>query len=295
MPGLLASQNEETLSDLVAYLFSLRNPDEKKPLPTNSASESREEKGAELFERLGCIACHTLAPTETHPEWNRHSLHFVKAKFQPGQLQQFLSTPHRHHASSLMPDFHLSEDESSLMAEFLEKQVQGTVVPFKTLSQGNVDRGMKRFVELRCDHCHQISSTSTLGEPDIRTKFAAASEQGCLRSQPSQSTSSSTAPVFAWTDDQRDSLNAYLGATSGGTVLPAGVTTQVERSLKSLRCLSCHTRDVTAAHWPEIIAEEGSGKLPDAVPQLTWVGEKLQGPWIEKLLKGEVKHKPRPG
>jgi hypothetical protein len=48
------------------------------------------------------------------------------------------------------------------------------------------------------------------------------------------------------------------------------------------------------ATWPEVVAEEGSGKIPDTVPHLTWVGEKLQGPWIAKLLKGEVQHKPRP-
>ena len=61
-----------------------------------------------------------------------------------------------------------------------------------------------------------------------------------------------------------------------------------------LRCTACHARDGESARWPEIVAEEGSGKLPESVPHLTWVGEKLQGPWITKLLKGEIQHKPRP-
>ena len=61
-----------------------------------------------------------------------------------------------------------------------------------------------------------------------------------------------------------------------------------------LRCTACHARDSESAHWPEIVAEEGSGKLPESVPHLTWVGEKLQGPWITKLLKGAIRHKPRP-
>ena len=294
MPGLVSSQSEETLQDLVAYLASLRDADEIQPTPETSASESNEEKGAELFEQLGCIACHTLAPSETHAEWNRRSLHYIKAKFQPGQLERFLREPHLYHFGSLMPDFHLSENESRPLAEFLEKRVQGTVAPFKTFSKGNVDRGKKRFVDLRCDHCHQVSATSPLVEPDIRSGLDAASELGCLRKKSDQPASAVSAPSFEWTDSQRDSLKLFLTSTSGGIVLPAGVTTQLGRSLQSLRCLSCHTRDAVASRWPEIVAEEGSGKLPDAVPQLNWIGEKLQGPWIEKLLKGEVKHKPRP-
>ncbi len=71
-------------------------------------------------------------------------------------------------------------------------------------------------------------------------------------------------------------------------------TRSVDLWLTELRCLACHSRDSRQSPWSEIIAEEGSGKAAESIPQLTWVGEKLQGPWVEKLLQGKIKQKPRP-
>ena len=190
-----------------------------------------------------------------------------------------------------MPDFHLSEDEAGLLADYLHQRTQGSVTPIEKLTVGDTERGKKLFAELRCDHCHQVSPASILGEPDVRPAMSGG-EKGCLRKE---SSPGSSAPWFAWSDRERNELNDYLGFVSHGKSVSTGSPSmRIQRSLSSLRCTSCHAHDTESARWPEIVVEEGSGKLPEAVPQLTWVGEKLQGPWVAKLLKGDVHHKPRP-
>jgi hypothetical protein len=43
-----------------------------------------------------------------------------------------------------------------------------------------------------------------------------------------------------------------------------------------------------------VVAAEGSGKLPETIPQLTWSGEKMRSGWTESLLAGTVSEKSRP-
>lgn len=292
MPALMGSQSEQSIADLVAYLSSLRESD-----VANSAAASKEpdearlEKGAELYERLGCIACHTLLHAEPHAPWNRRSLHFVKAKYTARQLERFLIQPLQHHPSSLMPDFRLSEDEASLLADYVRSYVTGEVNPTQSGLKGDVQRGQKLFAELRCNRCHQIEETDGPIAADVRSVFSAKPKGGCLR----DASEKSTAPEFGFTDQEKASLITFLSHQAQGKALPQEASgPRLQQMLTSLRCVACHTRDDQPASWPEITAEEGSGKLPEAVPQLTWVGEKLQGPWIARLLKGEVVHKPRP-
>ncbi len=292
MPSLLESPDNSSLSDLVAYMGSLRGPHE---VPGNSAdaSEIRLEKGAELFERLGCIACHTFAAKETHPEWNRLSLHFVKSKFLPGQLTRFLQEPHRHHHGSRMPDFRLSEAEAAALADYLNEHAKGAVEHVVGLGSGDVQRGQKLFKELRCKHCHQLAEKGELALPDVApVNVVPVPRLGCLADDTARSEKS---PKFAFSDADRQALANFISTYYGKASIPhAGPSSRINHALKVLRCTACHARDGESARWPEIVAEEGSGKLPESVPQLTWVGEKLQGPWITKLMKGEIRHKTRP-
>ena len=294
MPSLLGSNDDGSLNDLVAYLVSLRDTDDLPVNPTARAAEGEAhlEKGAALFERLGCIACHTLAAKETHPEWNRLSLHFAKSKFRPGQLERFLRKPHGHHQGSRMPDFRLSEEEAGALAVYLNEKTNGTTTKIAGLDSGDVQRGQRLFKELRCDHCHQVSEKSNLTKPDVPSAVVRAPRGGCLADD---STRLQKVPRFALSDSDRQALKFFLTTDQSDANMPhAGPSSRIEHALKVLRCTACHSRDSESAYWPEIVAEEGSGKLPESVPHLTWVGEKLQGPWITKLLNGEIQHKPRP-
>lgn len=67
------------------------------------------------------------------------------------------------------------------------------------------------------------------------------------------------------------------------------------RFVAELRCAVCHPRDGRMSLLPEILAEEGeTGRTPEALPNLTWAGEKLHSPWIQSLLEGRITERPRP-
>ena len=114
---------------------------------------------------------------------------------------------------------------------------------------------------------------------------------GCLAPQNDVQTE---AVRFHFDEPTRKSLIAFLAANRELIPLNIRSARSVSEWTTELRCNACHARDDQRSFWPEIVAEEGSGRAVESVPQLTWVGEKLQGPWIETLLKGELKQKPRP-
>jgi hypothetical protein len=191
-----------------------------------------------------------------------------------------------------MPDFRLIDEEAGALADYLNQKANGTTSKIAGLDSGHIQRGQKRFKELRCDHCHQVSETSELVKPDVRSAFVSSPRDGCLADD---AVKSQKVPKFAFSDADRQVLKSFLSREASDAKVPyEGLSDRVKHALTVLRCTACHARDGESAHWPEIVAEEGSGKLPEPVPHLTWVGEKLQGPWITKFLQGTVRHKPRP-
>lgn len=293
--GSAPGNREVDLADLTAYLLSLRDATETsvEPLVKESDSlEKRLELGTNLYEKLGCISCHTFAPTDPNPDWNRVSLHYIGAKYRPGFLERFLRNPHRRHQGSRMPDFQLNEKEAAGLATYLEKNANGTLKPVDQARSGNSERGKLLFAELRCDRCHQINPGDPLGAPNVASIFNVKPQRGCLNDD---GIALGKAPEFHWSQPARDALRSFLTAASSGNELIAHQTQpKVSQLLHALRCTVCHSRDGSSSLWPEIVSEEGSGRLTETLPQLTWAGEKLQGPWIEQLLKGEIKQKARP-
>ena len=284
-------RDDRALADLIAYLTSLS--DSPKPdQASQAAPQSLAKKGEELYERLGCIACHTLAARDDHSEWNRISLHYVNGKFQSGQLERFLRGPHQHHLGSRMPDFRLSSDEAQALTSYLSENSKGTLPRFTEAKQGDAKRGKALFVELRCDRCHQATPADKKGQPNVHSVLGLDAKSGCLRVEDS---SANKSPTFNFTEREREALRAYLKAPPSQVSITQQANEAVlPHMLTRLRCTACHARDTSSATWPEVVAEEGSGKLPESVPQLTWVGEKLQGPWVAKLIKGEQHQKTRP-
>jgi hypothetical protein len=62
--------------------------------------------------------------------------------------------------------------------------------------------------------------------------------------------------------------------------------------VKSLRCDSCHRRDGELTRWHVVLEDEG--KVPENLPSLTWVGEKLKPAWTKTLFAGKPDHSARP-
>ncbi len=303
MPAIRSSNDEQQLSDLVAFLRWPQVPPPNQPQhprqvrptppldphrPAVNDTHDRVEQGEKLFERLGCIACHRFSAPAEQNHWNRVSLHFLKSKYRPGGLEAFLTAPQQHHATSLMPDFHLTPAEVTALAAYLRRESRGEIPVVPNAPVGDAWRGRIAFEQLACQNCHAINQGQKLSEARQNSAFIASPTGGCL----DEPRDESNAPRFAFTPEERHALISYLERTSRGhgtqVVYVRSDRTDVSRMMHQLRCNACHARDEARSLWPEIVAEEGSGRAVEAVPQLTWVGEKLQGPWIEKLLKGEL-------
>lgn len=284
MPAVLADDDIATASDIAAYLSTFKGP---AVIEASSAPVADAAAGADLFERLGCIACHSVKRPDQPDEWNRISLHYVNAKFQPKALLGYLRTPHAHYPNSRMPDFRLADSESLALIAFLQREATGKLETASPTS-GNVERGRVAFEKNRCGSCHTTKPDGLLAKPDVRVDLSKLS--GCLaeESKPNQNS-----PRFAMKPDQRSALVAFRKSLE--TDIPQWHTARsTAHWMTQLRCQACHVRDQERSQWPEIIVDEGSGRQGEAIPHLTWVGEKLQGPWIEKFVKGEVTQKPRP-
>ena len=302
MPAVIAPDDPGTANDIAAYLATLREavaPDPATPDPAApvATDPDLERTGADLYERLGCIACHTVANPDQKDEGNRVSLHFINAKYRPPALVKYLLTPQGHHPNSRMPDFRLTEPEAAALAQFLGREARGRLEAIDGQAAGNVERGRVAFAKNRCAQCHAVEIHGQLAKPDVAIiRWQAETAQakrnplpnavGCVAAQVEPNSKS---PRFRLSDSERRALVEFCMADQ-----PVVMSRSVDAWITQLRCNACHTRDARQSPWPEIIAEEGSGRGAESVPQLTWVGEKLQGPWIEKMLKGEVQQKPRP-
>lgn len=297
MPAVLPIDDVVTAADIAAYLGTLR---ETEPITSDSPTiaAAAAKTGADLFERLGCIACHTLARPDQADEWMRVSLHFVNAKYHPSALYQYLKAPHAHHPSSRMPDFHLSNAEAASLAAFLQREAVGRLETTGSATTGQAVRGRLAFEKFRCNSCHTVDPASRLARPEQPAIFhnpaAAETVGGCLADAASRE-SRSHSPGFNLSSEERSALSTFCRSQQATVADDTMVTSRaITHWMTQLRCQACHVRDEHRSLWPEIIVDEGSGRQSEPVPQLTWVGEKLQGPWVERFLKGEIPQKPRP-
>jgi hypothetical protein len=87
---------------------------------------------------------------------------------------------------------------------------------------------------------------------------------------------------------ERVALKAFLehsGVSCCGSMFPAERTA---RLIERFNCAACHDRDGVPSPRLEIIAEEGSGKPQEPLPNLTWAGEKLRPEWMSRLAARKI-------
>jgi mono/diheme cytochrome c family protein len=288
--------------DIAAYLSGLAVP--SAPVAPESGSA---EAGGRLFANLNCIGCH-ISPEHNGEvsdpaDAGRIPLAFVKAKFLPGALKQFLLKPSAHYVWISMPNFRLSEKEAGNLAAYL-LSVEGK--PVEPLVAGDARNGEKLIHASGCLNCHVLNSSQ---KPQLSIPLAAIAKdawaRGCMAGDPASRTS---APDFSLTEAQRSSLVA-LAATGFESLSSASPVEFAERQIVSLRCTACHSRDGResllatdlAADSKELLAKyptpqvgTGEGIAPDQrAPMLTWAGEKLRPEWMAKFIAGEIPYKPR--
>jgi type 1 glutamine amidotransferase/cytochrome c551/c552 len=292
MPRLFTADSavdRQEIADLVAYLHAHKAEPSTLATPP-VADEAVIDAGEIHFERLGCIACHTLAPSKEPDEHGRRTLSLVSVKFAPGALEEFLRKPHARYAWSRMPDFNLSQQEVAELAAFLQARTAGKL-EVDPLATGDPARGQIAFGERGCRQCHNDPLVPPRPLP-INGLFAKSGHRlGCLAATSSER---GRAPDFELEQDDRLALAALL-AGDGKSLL---VDTPVEAStrlVKSFGCAACHAIDARPAQFPKIFTDESvTGLPPDHFPSLTFAGEKLKAEWMRAFFAGQLEDRPRP-
>jgi mono/diheme cytochrome c family protein len=191
----------------------------------------------------------------------------------------FLKSPHERNPWIKMPDFRLSNDEAAKLQAYLRDQSKGKI---DAKPKGDATRGSKWFQEVGCAACHALGPKHEPA-PLVSVKSL---DKGCLAA-----TDHGKAPDFALQPEQRGALAAFL-KTDGASLTRETPAEFSLRQVKSLRCDSCHRRDGEVTRWHAVLEDEG--KVPENLPSLTWVGEKLKPVWTKKLFHGEVDQRARP-
>ncbi len=291
MPQLFDAQrgeDQQAVADLGAYLGEGGEAFAEQAAPVDEVLVTR---GRALFEDLGCIACHTLdrkALTDGPAVGRtRQTLDHLGNKFQAGALKEYLKAPTALHPGTRMPDFHLTDDEATAFVALLHHPQPVRRSEVRPI--GNAANGAQVYTARGCAACH---GTREGGLAKIARRPALSFRnlgQGCLAE-----TVPAAAPRYVFTERQRKAITKFL-ENPGLPDSPESLTERTETLITRLNCVACHTRDLKVSPRAELIAEESEHALaPDPLPQLTWAGEKLHEAWVAKLLKGELKERPRP-
>jgi mono/diheme cytochrome c family protein len=268
--GREAAQNA---ADIAAYLATSIAPS----LTTSQGADAA--AGQKHFQKLGCVTCHHLQEPTRDDELKRLSLYYVKAKFQDGALEAFLRQPHQHYAWIRMPDFKLSAKEAADLAAYLLREAAGALEG--PPSPGSAARGQELFRTVGCAQCHRLDTAlvgAFLPAPRAMT-------QGCLAEKHAK------APDFGFNEEQRKALTAFL-RSDGTSLLRETPAEFSRRQTQALQCQACHRRDGASSRWHQVLEDEG--KMPEALPSLTWAGQKLKHEWAARLLAGQADQRARP-
>ena len=151
-----------------------------------------------------------------------------------------------------------------------------------------VSKGQLLFQKKGCIHCHPIGkSQNALATPNL---LALNVERGCL-AEPSPP----NAPLFAFSPQQRETLNQAIRKRISGTKLTAAE--KLSATLQEFNCIACHERGgmggVEQARNPHFVSTQpemgDEGRLP---PTLDHVGEKLKPKWLTTVLTQGAQDRP---
>jgi cytochrome c551/c552 len=184
-----------------------------------------------------------------------------------------------------MPHFQLSSAEAASLSAFIISKAP--VEPSPVSPAGDPDHGRKLFESKRCGACHETTETPRRSDIQLPRIPVHDFRRACLA--PPQA-DHGAAPNFSLTDAERGAIELFLVSDiEFAAVTPPAEA--AERLIRQFNCGACHSRDSDTSPRQLLTVEEGSGIVPDAIPQLTWTGEKLRSDWLAKFLAGE-RHAP---
>ena len=284
MPRLLDPDDKKGIADLTAYVISLSQEDSAQKLLGDAT------QGGDTFENLGCIGCHHFEQPDFEDEYQRVSLFYAGAKFKTGRMAEFLRDSRAHYQWSRMPQFRLSETQCQDLESFIRSESKGKAVGVEA-GNTDIENGKKLFGQTGCANCHQVTQAEQPAKK-IKPWDQLASQAGCL--SPQSDKEGQVIPDFQLEESDVVSIRRFLDSDSKSAFANVSRSYFTSRTMKEMRCTTCHDLDDDQATLPYILEEEGVvGLPPNRVPMLTYAGEKLLPSWSEKLIAGKLGYRVR--
>jgi cytochrome c553 len=293
MPQVLAKADDKTLVAIEHYLASLKpKAAPKAPAKIMHVNGGR---GGELFNTLGCVACHApgkdFVPPEGAPkasEFTHRSVGFgeLKAKYSLDSLGAFILDPLKVRADGRMPKIVMERQDAIDIAGYLlefqgsDGRLDNPVVSIAA-DKALAIAGRKAVIAAQCAACHDLPKDAA-AKPVALNK----SEGGCLAADHAKG------PRYALSDAQRASLKLFLAKKDEA----ASPKLAADLTLQALNCIACHERDgkggPDAARKPYFQGDHNLGDTGRYPPPLTGIGGKLRPEWLAKVLAGENRVRP---
>ncbi|HJO57429.1 MAG TPA: cytochrome c [Nitrospinaceae bacterium] len=305
MPAVIHGDFPEgTIKHISSYLLSLSDSSGA----MNRMIRGDPVRGSLIFQALGCIGCHSNPGEKTNDQFQRVSLDYAHAKWQPEALKDFIINPARYHSSSKMPNFQLDENQAKDLTAYIISENRVSLDYKSSFLGGDVDLGKELLVSSGCLNCHSmnVEFSNSYKAPSLQYLEKGDWSKGCLSVSEE---AFGQAPRFNFTNKERESLQAF-GKVGFNNLYRKVSSLAAERQLISLRCIACHTIDNVEDTWSKVMAESekliSNDELGRALgieqiwdyqgrPDLTWLGGKLNIEWMHDFIAGRIPDKPRGG
>ena len=264
--------------DLVAYIRKLAASEQGASAPAAQPSA-----GAILAQDLGCPVCHKIGNLESDPM--APDLGAEGSRVQRAWLIRFLKAPNAirpvgYHPLSRarMPDFRLSDQEASSLAEYLLTRRDGNApdrresTPSATLTQ----QGRDLFRHYACRACHKRDGAGGRAGPDLSAVAQRLKPGWTMRfiQNPQAIDPLVPMPHLGVPEEPARAITHFLfGGTLPQPEAPpdAAAAARGADLFRALGCSRCHDRER---------AEVASGFAPD----LSGAGDKLRPEWLAGFL-----------
>ena len=293
MPQVLVKADAQALVAIEHYLAALKpKAAAKAPAKIMHVNGGR---GGELFNTLGCVACHApgqgFVPPDGAPkaaDFTHRSIGFadLKTKYSLESLSAYIFEPLKVRTDGRMPKIAMEKQDAVDIAGYL-LEFQGSdgrldvAIDQVALDVKRVAAGRKAVITARCAACHDLPKDVAAAPVALKK-----TEGGCLDAEHTKG------PRYQLSVAQRASLKLFLVKKDD----PAAPKLAAVLTLQALNCVACHERDgqggPDAARKPYFQGDHNLGDTGRYPPPLTGIGGKLRPEWLAKVLAGENRVRP---